>query len=203
MMRPHTLYLLVPAIVLLGLVACGSEPPHRASKPAAKAPSAAKSAATTAAQAEAELEAEAKKPGEKKSEESTEYVYNPIGKHDPFRSPFMDIVVVRPKTKEEQEAPLRPLQRWGIEQLTLRATVTGTGTPMAMLVDPEGVGHVVRRGDLVGKNWGKVTAIRHDCVIISEQLRDASGAVTAVKSQRCLPKTQQEEKLEEQLGKGS
>jgi len=196
------------ALPLLGLAsACGDEAkPTRAAasaeKPAAVA--VAKAKTQTAAEIEAELEAEAKKSeaGPAKTEKA-EYVYTPIGKRDPFRSPFVDISTVA-MVPVESAGPrvVGPLQRWGVEQLTLRATVTGTGAPMAMLVDPDNFGHIVKRGELVGKNWGKVTAIRRDCITITEQLRDASGAVNAIKSERCLPRSAQDKNLQEQLAKG-
>ena len=198
---------LLGALALLPFfLACGDEPPKRAA--AAAAPTAGGGAApatggTTAGEAEAALAAEAGSAETAEEAVEAEYVYNPIGKRDPFRSPFVDIKVVISGNRDEGTRPRGPLQRWGVEQLALRATITGTGTPMAMLVDPENVGHVVRRGALVGKNWGKVTAIRRDCIVITEQLRDASGAVTAVKSQRCLPKTDREVKMERQLAKGT
>ncbi len=188
-------------------MACGDEPPRRAAAPAPSPQTAAAAptnAGTTAAEAEAALEAESAKTDVVEEVVEAEYVYNPIGKRDPFRSPFVDVVVIDPGDGGEKGTRKSgPLQRWGVEQLALRATITGTGSPMAMLVDPDGVGHVVRRGALVGKNWGKVTAIRRDCIVITEQLRDASGAVTAVKSQRCLPKTDREIKMEKQLAKGT
>lgn len=185
-------------------LACGDEPPKRAAPPPPTPGTATPAVgATTAAEAEAAIDAETAKPEDVEEVVEAEYVYNPIGKRDPFRSPFVDVVVAVPTGGKEPGRPRGPLQLWGVEQLALRATITGTGSPMAMLVDPEGVGHVVRRGALVGKNWGKVTAIRQDCIVITEQLRDASGAVTAVKSQRCLPKTDREIKMEKQLAKGT
>ncbi|MDF1564911.1 MAG: pilus assembly protein PilP [Deltaproteobacteria bacterium] len=202
-LRRHGLLVLVPALLLVA--ACGDDAPPPAAAPpptpaAALPPTA---TGTTAAEAEAELEAETTTTETAEAATEAEYVYNPIGKRDPFRSPYVDIRIVKgPDEDGRPERERGPLQRWGVEQLQLRATITGTGSPMAMLVDPENVGHVVRRGALVGKNWGKVTAIRGDCIVITEQLRDASGAVTAVKSQRCLPKTDREIKMEKQLAKG-
>ena len=175
-------------LFLSSAVACGSDrPPPRpaAKKKAAKAEPAAMPAAE-----------ESKK--EQDQEEEPEFVYSPVGKRDPFKSPFKEETVVE-RAEREQGRPLTKLQRWDLEQLKLQAVITGTSDPMAMVVDPEGVGHVVRRGTLIGKNWGKVTAIRRDCIVITEQIRDATGAVSSVRQERCLPKTEREREFERQF----
>lgn len=66
---------------------------------------------------------------------------------DPFRS-FAKMFKIRPP-----EAPQRRvlLGTTSIEEMRLIAIVTGVTTPRAMLVDPAGVGHVVERGDYLGR----------------------------------------------------
>ena len=126
-----------------------------------------------------------------------EYVYSPIGKRDPFRSPFLDLVAIEMERGPQER--LGPLQRWDLDQLVLRAVISATADPMAMVVDPEGHGHVVRRGVLMGRNWGRVTAIRRECLVITEQMRDATGTPMAVQQERCLPKDDREVRFEEQM----
>jgi len=116
-----------------------------------------------AAGGEARTEREAK-PEVKTSK--TEYSYNPIGKRDPFRS-FTSIEVVRPDSIVASE-----LQNWELDQLDLVAILWGTEQPVAMVEDPKGKGHVIRHGDLIGKKWGKVTQIKSDEVIVTEEFRD-------------------------------
>ncbi len=174
------------AFAVVGLVACGgSSRPRRA--PAASHP-VRPQATAQAPTAGAEGAPAAHAP---------EYVYSPIGKRDPFRSPFADLRTA-PVVKKGGR-PLTPLQRWGLEQLTLKATITGTSSPMAMVVDPDGKGWTVHRGTLIGKNWGKVTAITKDCIVITEQVRDASQAVSSVKQQKCLPKDQKDLDFQKQF----
>ncbi len=188
----HRMGVTLFALALLGLLsACGSDrPPPR---PAAKKAAASKPAAAPTAE-----ETGPEQDKEEKEEKEPEFVYSPVGKPDPFKSPFKEETVVESSEKGERR-PLTKLQRWDIEQLKLQAVITGTSDPMAMVVDPEGVGHVVRRGTLIGKNWGKVTAIRRDCIVITEQLRDATGAVSSVRQERCLPKTERERDFERQF----
>lgn len=69
-----------------------------------------------------------------------------------------------------------------VEEMRLIAIVTGVPKPKAMLVDPGGVGHVVERGDYVGRpkviqasgnvamtlNW-RVDRIRDNEVVLSQE----------------------------------
>jgi type IV pilus assembly protein PilP len=138
------------ALALLA-AACGSPAPAPRARPAAApAPKIADEADT--------------------SQQQTMYVYSPIGKRDPFQNVY---------GAREEGARLRPegrkatpLQKWSLDQLRLALTVTGTASPMAMLEDPEMRGWPVRIGDFVGKNWGKVTSIQRDQIVVTETITD-------------------------------
>lgn len=97
------------------------------------------------------------------------FVYSPIGKRDPFRSPLDDLIVAHASESH------CPLCRWEIDQLKLVAVITGTGSPMAMVEDPNGVGHLVRQGTAVGRLGGRVTMIQRDQVLITETSHDPFG----------------------------
>jgi len=97
---------------------------------------------------------------------SAEYSYNPIGKRDPFRS-FTSIEVVRPDRIVASE-----LQNWELDQLLLVAILWGVDEPVAMVEDPKGKGHIIHHGDLIGKKWGRVTQIKSDEVVVTEEFRD-------------------------------
>lgn len=96
----------------------------------------------------------------------SEYSYNPIGKRDPFRS-FTSIEVVRPDRIVASE-----LQNWELDQLRLVAILWGIDDPVAMVEDPKGKGHIIQHGDLIGKKWGRVTQIKSDEVVVTEEFRD-------------------------------
>jgi len=174
------------ALAAFGLMACGGSNHRRVAHVAKHNTHAAATPTTPKAGTEA-----APKP------HAPEYVYSPIGKRDPFRSPFADLHTA--PTVKKGGRPQTPLQQWGLEQLTLKATITGTSSPMAMVVDPNGRGWTVHRGTLIGKHWGKVTAITKDCIVITEQVRDASQAVSSVKQQKCLPKDQKDLDFQKQF----
>jgi type IV pilus assembly protein PilP len=120
------------------------------------------------------------------------YVYSPIGKRDPFANVFGN----------KENSPVRvegrkatPLQRWSLDQLRLSMTVTGTSSPMAMLEDPENRGWPVRLGDFVGKNWGKVTSIQRDQIVVTETITDHStGRVYPQNIKIMVPESKDEQR---------
>ena len=142
---------LLVALALLA-AACGSPPPPpRKAAPAAPA-------ARTADETDTS------------QQQQTMYVYSPIGKRDPF----MNVYGAREGSERlrPEGRKATPLQKWSLDQLRLALTVTGTASPMAMLEDPEMRGWPVRIGDFVGKNWGKVTSIQRDQIVVTETITD-------------------------------
>ena len=88
-----------------------------------------------------------------------------------------------------------PLQRWSLDQLRLSLTITGTSSPMAMLEDPESRGWAVRLGDFVGKNWGKVTSIQRDLIVVTETITDhATGRVYPQNIKMMVPESKDEQR---------
>lgn len=114
--------------------------------------------------------AQAVKAAEKKDTESQVYTYNAIGKRDPFRTYFAELAAEETSTKN-----LTELQQYDLDQLKLVAVIVGTATPKAMVEDPEGKGHIVKTGTLIGKHWGQVKHIRRGEIIIQEEFRDFTG----------------------------
>ena len=160
---------------VLACAACGGSPPPPPRRPAPP-PAAAKPAEDDAAPAVP----------------TTMYVYSPIGKRDPFQNVFGN--------REDQPVRVEgrkptPLQRWSLDQLRLSLTVTGTSSPMAMLEDPENRGWPVRLGDFVGKNWGKVTSIQRDQIVVTETITDHStGRVYPQNIKILVPESKDEER---------
>jgi len=107
--------------------------------------------------------------GEVEEEEgsATRYSYNAVGKRDPFRSFISRMVIV-----EGEEGALGPLQLHEIDKYRLRGIIWNIGAPRALVEDPDGIGHVVDIGTLIGKNWGKVTQIKPEEIVITEEYRD-------------------------------
>ena len=93
-----------------------------------------------------------------------------MGKRDPFRTYFSEVEELDEQVKNQTE-----LQRFDIDQLKLVGVIVGTATPTAMVEDPQGMGHVVKVGTLMGKHWGQVKHIRRGEIIIQEEFRDFTG----------------------------
>jgi type IV pilus assembly protein PilP len=149
----HSMF--ISGALALALAGCGEEeydaPPPPAPAPAQAAPAkVAEPAAAAAATAS-----------------TYTYNYNPVGKRDPFRSPVEESKTDSPQTGP-QLACNEPLCQWDIDQLRLVAVVTGDANPMAMVEDPMGRGHIVRRNTRMGRQGGKVTQILRDEVIVTE-----------------------------------
>ena len=100
------------------------------------------------------------------------YYYNPAGKRDPFQG-NLNRKSQGPIQAEDPDRP--PLQRWDVEKFTLRGVIFNTNAPRALLVDPDGIGHVVRVGTYVGRNWGKVSAISQEAVVVTEEYQTLDG----------------------------
>lgn len=164
--------------------ACGGgENVEVASAPATNQPAAASTAGAVAAAAATAVPSPT-------PDESEEYSYNPIGKRDPFKS-FLAEENALGSTKT-----LTPLQRYDIDQLALIGIIWGISTPRAMVTTPDGKGYVVQKGTLVGKNWGKVSRITQDEVIISEEYRDFEGKLIVHEIPLKMPKGPEDEEME-------
>lgn len=100
------------------------------------------------------------------------YAYNPMGKRDPFRMPQEEN-----RRAELASACEEPLCQWDMDQLRLVAVVTGDANPIAMLQDPAGRGHVVRRNSRIGRQGGRVTQILRDSVTVTEYVSGVDGKV--------------------------
>ncbi|NVJ06981.1 pilus assembly protein PilP [Myxococcus sp. AM001] len=140
------------AMLALALAACDETP--------SPAPKAAKPKAAAAAPVkESPVEAVAQ------TAPAYAYTYNPVGKRDPFRSPIEDL---GPVNANPVSACSEPLCAFDLDQLKLVAVVTGDASPMAMVEDPAGRGHIVRRNTRMGRQGGKVTQILRDSVTVTE-----------------------------------
>ncbi len=158
------------------LAGCGSPPP-----PAPKAAAVAAAPKPVASKPDAGTEAAAVE------EAKDAFIYSPIGKRDPFRSPLDDLIIATTKS-----TTTCPLCRWEVDQLKLVAVVTGTGSPVAMVEDPNGLGHMLRQGTPVGKAGGKVTSIQRDEVIVTEIAHDPFGKIVQNRSQMKIEQPQED-----------
>jgi type IV pilus assembly protein PilP len=115
------------------------------------------------------------------------FVYNPIGKRDPFRT-FLT------KENEDENGPARTdLQKYDIDQYKLVGIVWGNERPRALVQDPTGEGFVMEIGTYIGKNWGKVTQIQSDVVVVTEEYEAMDGRLIVNPIHLKLPQVQEVE----------
>jgi type IV pilus assembly protein PilP len=159
----------ISGVLGLALVGCAEDAPPRPAA-AAAAPAQASATAPKAVAEEASPETAVPPPP------AYVYNYNPVGKRDPFRSPLEDL-----DASVVQANPVvacnEPLCQWDIDQLKLVAVVTGDANPLAMVEDPMGRGHIVRRNTKMGRQGGKVTQILRDEVIVTEIITTPERAI--------------------------
>ena len=110
------------------------------------------------------------------------YVYNPIGKRDPFRS-----FLAAGERGVEDETPRTPLQRYEIDEYRLVGIIWGIDRPRALVEDPDSVGHVMEIGTYIGKNWGKVTQITSSEVVVTEEYQTIDGELVVNPIRMVLP----------------
>ncbi len=114
---------------------------------------------------------------------SLSFVYVPVNKRDPFRPAFLSKTILNSKKPMAAKVavPLRRrqpqtvLEKFELDQLRVVATVTGVANPVAMVQDPKGMGHMVRRGTPMGRNGGRVQRIHTDGIVITTESRNSAN----------------------------
>ena len=105
---------------------------------------------------------------EMSTEKMPEFVYNPAGKRDPFKT-FIESVTEK---KERAAAPVSPLQSYDLNTLRLVGIMMLPGKKVAIIEDPSGKGYHVKVGTHIGLNDGVVVEILKDEVIVEEKYLD-------------------------------
>ena len=138
-------------LAALALIGCGDDAPSSGAAASASAwrPSVAGAPAPAAAAPAPAAAPDANMPPPPKFEIVEQEFTESERSRDPFRS-FLDIFKeeVRGTAKSQREVVL---SQFAIDELKLIGIVTRAEPHKAMLVDPGGVGHVVQRGQFVGR----------------------------------------------------
>ncbi len=101
---------------------------------------------------------------------------------DPFQS-YLALVAKRQRQLlSERKAHLanhqrEPLEDFDLSTLKLVAIMKMGQQRVAMVEDPEGKGHIVRPGNYMGKNNGRVETITDDSVHLVEQVVNPAGDI--------------------------
>ncbi|OGP61373.1 MAG: hypothetical protein A2V67_02120 [Deltaproteobacteria bacterium RBG_13_61_14] len=143
---------LLAAALSFGLASsCSKETPQPA--PAAPAQAKAKTKADEPAGKGEAAEGAVLEPSK-----ATVWSYNPTGKRDIFEIP-------KPR---EDECQKNPLTCYDLRQLWVDAILFGSGMDVAHVIMPNGKDAMLRVGDEVGLNHGRVKQIREKEIVIEE-----------------------------------
>ena len=118
-----------------------------------------------------------------------EYIYDPTGKTDPFRS---FITAQQEEMEKERGEPRTILETLELSQLKLTSIIVSNKGKWAMVTDSKKVGHVIKEGTPIGRNGGVVYKINPGEVIIREEYRDFRGE----RKYREISKTSPSKKME-------
>jgi type IV pilus assembly protein PilP len=178
--------------------------PAKAEKPAAKAKKGASGSVAVAKPAAAESPDSGKTAAAKESDEASiqktiddikkeaasgadsiyrARFYNPEGKIDPFKAPFKEETQQAPVGEEqsEEEMPDRirqtPLEKIDLGQLKLVGVIRFPSGYKAIVEEQTGKGYTVKEGTYIGTNYGRITEIQKDRIIIQEKVRNVLGKV--------------------------
>jgi len=111
-------------------------------------------------------------------------LYNPEGKINPFDNPFKKDESSKQQTAvaEEEEEPNKPdrirqtpLEKIDLSQLTLVGVIKFSSGYNAIVEEASGKGYMIKVGTYIGTNYGKVTEIQNDRIIIQEKVKDVMG----------------------------
>ncbi len=105
--------------------------------------------------------------------EVPQYIYDPVGKKDPFR-PFR---APRLRGDNEPSAPVDPLLLLDVSKIELVAIMWNTTRPRAVIRADQTKFFTIFKNTRVGRNEGVVADIREGQVIIVEKFDDGLGNI--------------------------
>jgi type IV pilus assembly protein PilP len=104
---------------------------------------------------------------------SVGFVYDPVGRRDPFRSFILD------RLRDDDAETKGPLEEYDLSQLEVAGMVWRGEKRRALVTDPSGQSYVVEEGDRIGKNDGRVLEIGDSTMRVREEYVDFHGEKTS------------------------
>ncbi|WP_246539906.1 pilus assembly protein PilP [sulfur-oxidizing endosymbiont of Gigantopelta aegis] len=105
------------------------------------------------------------------------YAYNARDIRDPFK-PVVDIEVFSGPyrgPRPDEARPREPLEDFSLDSLRMVGTLAQKESEWILIKDPDGLLHRVSIGHYMGKNYGRVTAINEEYVLLLELVSDGKG----------------------------
>jgi type IV pilus assembly protein PilP len=106
------------------------------------------------------------------------FEYNPEGKRDPFM-PYEAPTAILDSAKPI--GPVKPLQKFSVEQLKVQGIIWGVEDPIAMVEAPNKKIYYVREREKIGNNNGYVAQIREGELVIVESFVHRGNITSQVK----------------------
>ena len=113
-----------------------------------------------------------------------DYIYDPRGKTDPFKS---FIALQEEMEEKKKRKPRTYLETVELSQLQLTVIITSGKESWAMVRDSKGLGHVIKKGTFIGTDGGIVHEITDKEVIIREEYKDFRGNLKYRERSKKLP----------------
>ena len=118
------------------------------------------------------------------TEGQDDYIYDPRGKTDPFKS---FIALAEDMEEKKRRKPTTYLETVELSQLQLTVIITSKKENWAMVRDSKGLGHLIKKGTFIGTDGGIVHEITDKEVIIREEYRDFRGETKYRERTKSLP----------------
>lgn len=106
-----------------------------------------------------------------------DFVENEEINRDPFHS-YLRLFVEKVTIKSRKVPAI--FDKYGLDELSLIAIVSGDADPRAMFRDASGLGQTVKKGDYISKTAARITKILSDRVIVEQSEVNANGETRAV-----------------------
>ena len=92
---------------------------------------------------------------------------------DPFSSRIVS--VSSGKNGPNLERPRELLEKFGLDSLAMVGYLIQNDVSYALIKDPEGSVHRIKKGNYIGLNYGQITSVTKDGIAIMENIADTAG----------------------------
>ena len=106
------------------------------------------------------------------------FEYGAMTERSPFE-PFAEVAGTDASQAPDLNRSPQPQELFPLGQLEMVGTLAGRGKTLALIRDPRGITHPLAVGDHLGRDHGRITAIRASGIDILELVEDGRGGWTA------------------------
>lgn len=103
------------------------------------------------------------------------FIYADQDLRDPFGASAEEMSAATSGPRPDQNRPRQPLEAFALDSLKMVGTIGTGANAEALIKDPMGVIHPVHRGEYMGQNYGRITAISDDRVDLTELVSNGNG----------------------------